>query len=129
MISPASTSPLVTERKIQTLFRVCGRDDQQGSVSGAFVRDSLKLEKVAVLHNKSTYGQGTATEFKKTFESKGGKVVVFDGLSEDELDFRATIANLVKAGAQAVFWGGMYNQGGRGAAFPGMAVSHGPPFL
>ena len=111
-ISPASTSPLVTERKIQTLFRVCGRDDQQGSVSGAFARDSLKLEKVAVLHNKSTYGQGIATEFKKTFESKGGKVVVFDGLSEDELDFRATIANLVKAGAQAVFWGGMYNQGG-----------------
>ena len=129
MISPASTSPLVTERKIQTLFRVCGRDDQQCSVSGAFARDSLKLEKVAVLHNKSTYGQGIATEFKKTFESKGGKVVVFDGLSEDELDFRATIANLVKAGAQAVFGGGMYNQGGRSAALPGMAVSHGPPFL
>jgi branched-chain amino acid transport system substrate-binding protein len=97
-ITPASTNPTVTERGIRTLFRVCGRDDQQGAVS--------------VLHNKSAYGQGIEAEFRKTFEAEGGKVVVFDGVSEDELDFRAAIADLVKAGAQAVFWGGMYNQGG-----------------
>jgi branched-chain amino acid transport system substrate-binding protein len=111
-VTPASTNPTVTERGLKTLFRLCGRDDQQGVVSANFARDTLKLDRVAVLHNKSTYGQGIATEFKKTFEARGGKVVVFDGVSEDELDFRASISALVKAGAQAVFWGGMYNQGG-----------------
>lgn len=111
-ITPASTNPQVTERGFNQTFRLCGRDDQQGDVSAKFASDSLKLTKVAVIHNKTAYGQGIAEVFKKTFESKGDTVALFDGLASEEMDFRATISAIQKSGAQAVFFGGMYNQGG-----------------
>lgn len=111
-VTPASTNPQITERGLPHVFRVCGRDDQQGSVSANFAFDSLKVGQVAVLHNKTPYGQGIADNFRRTYETRGGKVVLFDGLAGEEMDFRATVAALQKAGAQAVFWGGMYNQGG-----------------
>ena len=111
-ITPASTNPKITDRGYAQTFRMCGRDDQQGLVSALFARDTLKLSKIAVLHNKTAYGQGIAEVFKSTFEKAGGTVVLFDGLAGEELDFRATISSLQKAGAQAVYWGGMYNQGG-----------------
>jgi branched-chain amino acid transport system substrate-binding protein len=111
-ITPASTNPQVTERGFEQTFRVCGRDDQQGDVSAKFALDTLKLTQVAVIHNKTAYGQGIAEVFKKTFESKGAKVTLFDGLASEEMDFRATISAIQKSGAQGVFWGGMYNQAG-----------------
>jgi branched-chain amino acid transport system substrate-binding protein len=111
-LTPASTNPTITERGLPHLFRACGRDDQQGVVSAAFAFDSLKVTQVAILHDKTAYGQGLAEAFKKSFEAKGGKAVVFEGVGSDELDFRASIAALKAAGGQAVFWGGMYKQGG-----------------
>lgn len=124
-ITPASTNPKLTERGFKQTFRMCGRDDQQGAVSGSFAFDSLHVNQIAVLHDKTAYGQGIAEIFKKTFEAKGGKVVTFDGVSGEELDFRASVSAIQKAGAQAIFWGGMYKQGGplykqmRGAGFKG----------
>lgn len=111
-VTPASTNPTLTERGKSRVFRLCGRDDQQGVVSAQFAWDTLKTTQVAVLHDKTAYGQGLAEVFQKNFVAKGGKVVVFEGVGGDELDFRASIASLQKAGAQAVFWGGMYKQGG-----------------
>ncbi len=111
-ITPASTNPQVTERGFKQTFRMCGRDDQQGDVSAKFAFDSLKVTQVAVIHNKTAYGQGIGEVFRKTFEAKTGKVTLFDGLASEEMDFRATISAIQKSGAQAVYWGGMYNQGG-----------------
>ena len=65
MITPASTNPQLTEQGFEYVFRVCGRDDQQGLVAAIFVSDVLKLKKVAVIHDKTTYGQGLADEFKR----------------------------------------------------------------
>lgn len=109
-ITPGSTNPKVTERGLNTLFRIVGRDDQQGGVAATFAREKLQIQKLAILHNKTAYGQGLAEEVKKTFEALGGEVVYYSGLSEEEMDFRANIATLQGAGAQAVFWGGMYGQ-------------------
>src|ERR1700744_201972 len=53
-----------------------------------------------------------ANEVKKTFEAKGGKVVVFDGIGQDDNDFSANVSKIKGSGAQAFFWGGMYGQGG-----------------
>lgn len=110
-ITPGSTNPKATEQGFKTLFRVCGRDDQQGVVAGDFLRDKLKLDKIAVLHDKTAYGQGLAEVVRDTFTKKGGQVVIFTGIAKEELDFRANISTLKSAGAQAVFWGGMYSQG------------------
>ena len=70
-ITPASTNPTVTERKMWNIFRVCGRDDQQGKVAGDYILNHMKGKKIAIVHDKTTYGKGLADETKKTI-NKGG---------------------------------------------------------
>jgi branched-chain amino acid transport system substrate-binding protein len=111
-ISPGSTNPQYTEQGFPYAFRVCGRDDQQGSVISAFLHDKLKLNKIAILDDKTTYGEGLATVVKNTFETKGGNVVMFQGIDKNDHDFRANIAVVQGSGAEALVWGGMYGQGG-----------------
>src|ERR1043166_4016599 len=55
-IPPASTNPTVTERKMWNIFRVCGRDDQQGKVAGDYIVAHFKGKKIAFVHDKTTYG-------------------------------------------------------------------------
>ena len=111
-ISPGSTNPKYTEQGFPDAFRICGRDDQQGPVAARYLHDVLKLNKIAILHNKTAYGEGLATEVKKTFESLGGQVVTFEGFGTDENDFSADISKIQGSGAEGFFWGGMYGQGG-----------------
>ncbi|PAW79298.1 MAG: hypothetical protein B9S32_04950 [Verrucomicrobia bacterium Tous-C9LFEB] len=111
-ITPGSTNPKVTEQGFPALFRIIGRDDQQGTIAAKFMREKLGLTKIAVLHDKTAYGEGFANEVKKTFLANGGQVVVFDGIPRTELDFRANIAVIKSSGAQALLWGGMYSQSG-----------------
>ena len=111
-ITPGSTNPKYTEQGFPGAFRICGRDDQQGPVAGKFLHDELKLTKIAILHNKTAYGEGLAMEVKKTFESLGGQVTMFQGIGTDENDFSANISVIEGSGAQGFFWGGMYGQGG-----------------
>jgi branched-chain amino acid transport system substrate-binding protein len=111
-ISPGSTNPQYTDQGFPYAFRVCGRDDQQGPVAAAYMHDKLKLNKIAILHNKTAYGEGIATIVKETFEKLGGTVVMFQGIGENERDFRANISVVKGSGAEGFFWGGMYSQGG-----------------
>jgi branched-chain amino acid transport system substrate-binding protein len=111
-ISPGSTNPLYTEQGFPYAFRICGRDDQQGAAIAAFLHDQLKLNKIAILDDKTTYGEGLATVVKSSFEAKGGTVVMFQGIGKDDRDFRANIAVVQGSGAEAFVWGGMYGQGG-----------------
>ena len=111
-ITPGSTNPKYTEQGFPCAFRICGRDDQQGPVAGKFLHDVLKLNKIAILHNKTAYGEGLAAEVKKTFESLGGQVTMFQGIGTDENDFSANISVIQGTGAEGFFWGGMYGQGG-----------------
>ena len=111
-ITPGSTNPKYTEQGFPDAFRICGRDDQQGPVAAKFMHDQLHLTKIAILHNKTAYGEGLATEVKKTFESLGGQVTMFQGIGTDENDFSANISVVQGSGAEGFFWGGMYGQGG-----------------
>ena len=65
MITPSATNPKITERGMWNVFRTCGRDDQQGEVAGKYIADKFKGKKVAIVHDKTTYGQGLADETKK----------------------------------------------------------------
>jgi branched-chain amino acid transport system substrate-binding protein len=68
-ISPASTNPKFTdERAGPGVFRVCGRDDQQGSVAGAYIAKNFKDKNVAIVHDKSAYGKGLADETQKAMK-------------------------------------------------------------
>lgn len=111
-ISPGSTNPKYTDQGFADAFRICGRDDAQGKVAAAFLHDTLKLSKIAILDDKTSYGQGIADEVNKNFQAAGGQVVMYQGFGKDEHDFRANIDVIKGSGAQALFWGGMYGQGG-----------------
>lgn len=112
MITPGSTNPQVTERKLPTVFRTCGRDDQQGSVAADFIVNTLKVQKVAVIHDKDTYGQGLADAMKYRMNRLGVPEVLYEGLTRGEKDFNALVTKIKASGAEAVYFGGLHNEAG-----------------
>jgi len=112
MVTPASTNPVVTDRGFDNVFRGCGRDDQQAVVAGSFVLDTLKRDKIALIHDKDTYGQGLVDAFKKTIEDRGVQPVLYEGLTRGERDFNALVTKIKSSGADAVYFGGLIPEGG-----------------
>jgi branched-chain amino acid transport system substrate-binding protein len=112
MISPSATNPQVTERKMWNVFRTCGRDDQQGAVAGDYIAKNFKGKKVAVVHDKTTYGQGLADETRKAMNAKGVKEVLYEGVNLGEKDFSALVSKIKASGADLVYWGGLHTEGG-----------------
>jgi branched-chain amino acid transport system substrate-binding protein len=111
-ITPASTNPTVTERKMWNIFRVCGRDDQQGQVAGEYIVKHFKGKKIAIVHDKTTYGKGLADETKKTINKGGLKEVLYEGINTGEKDFSALVSKIKQSGADLIYWGGLYTEGG-----------------
>ncbi|MFL1875463.1 branched-chain amino acid ABC transporter substrate-binding protein [Hansschlegelia beijingensis] len=112
-ISPASTNPAFTDKRPgPTIYRVCGRDDQQGAIGGKYLLDNFKDKKVAIVHDKSSYGKGLADETLKTFRDGGGKEVMYEAITPGEKDYSALVSKLKQANVDAVYFGGYYQQAG-----------------
>ena len=111
-ITPASTNPRITERSMWNIFRTCGRDDQQGKVAGEFIVKHFKDKKVAVVHDKTTYGQGLADKTKKTMNAGGVREVLYEGINIGDKDFSALVSKIKSSGADLVYWGGLHTEGG-----------------
>lgn len=112
MITPASTNPKITERGLWNVFRTCGRDDQQGQVAGAYIAKNLSGKKIAIAHDKTTYGKGLADETKKTMNRLGVNEVLYEGINAGERDFSALVSKIKASGADIVYWGGVHTEGG-----------------
>jgi branched-chain amino acid transport system substrate-binding protein len=111
-ITPASTNPRFTDRGLWNTFRICGRDDQQGAVAGAYLADRFKGKKVAVIHDKTPYGKGLADETQKTMNSKGLKEVMYEGINPGEKDYSALVSKLKQANVDVVYFGGLHTEAG-----------------
>jgi len=111
MISPSSTNPYVTDRKYQNVFRVCGRDDTQGKVGAEFAVNVLKAKRVAVLHDKTQYGQGLADEFKKNL-GDAAEVVYYGGFPKEEQNFKPIITAVKEKNPELWYFGGIYDVAG-----------------
>ncbi len=111
-ITPASTNPVFTERGLWNTFRVCGRDDQQGIVAGKYIAENMKDAKVAVIHDKTPYGQGLADETKKALNEAGVTEVMYEGVNTGDKDFSALIAKMKQAGVSLIYWGGLHTEAG-----------------
>ncbi len=111
-ITPASTNPTVTERGMWNIFRTCGRDDQQGKVAGAYILAHFKGKKIAFVNDKTTYGKGLADETLKTIRAGGMKEVLNEGINTGEKDYSALISKIKQSGADLVYFGGLYTEGG-----------------
>jgi branched-chain amino acid transport system substrate-binding protein len=113
MISPASTNPKFTdERAGPGVFRVCGRDDQQGSVAGAYIAKNFKDKNVAIVDDKSAYGRGLAEETKKAMNAAGKKEVVAESITAGEKDYTALVTKLKQANVDLVYLGGYHTEAG-----------------
>ena len=111
-ITPSATNPKITERGLWNVFRTCGRDDQQGAVAGEYLVKKFKGKKIAIVHDKTTYGQGLADETKKALAKGGMKEVLYEGVNIGEKDFSALVSKIKAAGADLVYWGGLHTEGG-----------------
>ncbi len=111
-ITPAATNPVYTERGLWNTFRVCGRDDQQGEVAGAYIAANFKDAKVAVIHDKTPYGQGLADETKKALNAAGVTEALYEGVNVGDKDFSALIAKMKDAGVTLIYWGGLHTEAG-----------------
>ena len=111
-ITPAATNPQFTERGLWNTFRTCGRDDQQGAVAGAYIAEHFKDAKVAVVHDKTPYGQGLADETKKAMNAAGITEVIYEGITPGEKDYSALIAKMKEAGVSVVYFGGLHTEAG-----------------
>jgi len=111
-ISPASTNPKFTDEGGWGTFRVCGRDDQQGQVAGAYLAKHYKNEKIAILHDNSAYGKGLADETKKSLNAAGVKEAMFDAYTPGEKDYNAVVSRLKQAGVSVIYIGGYYTEAG-----------------
>ncbi len=112
MITPAATNPVVTERGLPMVFRTCGRDDQQGAVAGAYIAENKKDEKVAVIHDKTPYGQGLADETKKAMNAAGITEVMYEGINTGDKDFSALISRMKQDGVTLIYFGGLHTEAG-----------------
>jgi len=116
MITPSSSNPLLTEqaysRKWSTVLRLYGRDDAQGQYIGPWIAEKFKDKKIAVLHDKSAYGQGLATAVKAGINATGTKEILFDSINPGEKDYSAVVSKLKALGAQFVYFGGYHPEAG-----------------
>src|SRR5690606_11795335 len=106
IVTPSATSPAVTEGKnYDMIFRTIGRDDQQGPAAAKFIIEKIKPAKVAVLHDKQSYGQGIASAVKNDLEKSGTQVVLFEGINAGDSDYSAVITKLKTLGVDFVYYG------------------------
>lgn len=112
MISPATTNPQFTLQGFKRVFRVCGTDDQQGKIAADFVVKKLRAKRVAVIHDKTAYGQGLADYFKKALGDKV-QVVYYGGIIQRDPDYKAVLTSMKENKPELYFFGGIYPEAGR----------------
>jgi branched-chain amino acid transport system substrate-binding protein len=109
MVSPANTNPLVTDRALATVNRVCGRDDLQGPTGAEFAATLEGVESVYVLHDTTAYGQGVAEFFAARAEELGLIVLGFEG-TEETANFDGIIQPILALDPDLIYMGGIYSQ-------------------
>jgi branched-chain amino acid transport system substrate-binding protein len=111
-ISPASTNPKLTDEGGPNVFRVCGRDDQQGIVAGNFLARHYGGKKIAILHDKTAYGKGLADETKKQLNKNGYKEAMYEAYTAGEKDYSALVSKMKSVGVDVFYLGGYHTEAG-----------------
>ncbi|MEK7738121.1 MAG: branched-chain amino acid ABC transporter substrate-binding protein, partial [Pseudomonadota bacterium] len=112
MISGSATNPKLTEQGFKNVFRVVGRDDQQGPAVANYLISTMKLKTVAVIDDATAYGEGLANEVEKTLKAAGVKVLPREKGTDKTADWKAVLTKIKGKKPDAVFYGGMDATGG-----------------
>jgi branched-chain amino acid transport system substrate-binding protein len=106
-ISPSATNPKYTEQGFKTTFRVVANDKQLGGTLGTYAVKTLKGKSIAVITDKTAYGDGVAEEFAKGVKKAGGKIVASEATNDKATDFQAILTKIKGKKPDVVFFGGM----------------------
>jgi len=111
-VTGAATNPNLTKPGYKTTFRIIANDNALGAGLAAYAADTLKLKSVAIVDDRTAYGQGVAAVFKKVAAEKGMKVVDEQFTTDKATDFMAILTAIKAKNPDAVFFGGMDPQAG-----------------
>jgi branched-chain amino acid transport system substrate-binding protein len=106
-ISPSATNPKYTRQGFKTTFRVVADDTQLGGTLGKYAVKTLKGKSIAVIDDRTAYGQGVAEEFSKAVKAAGGKIVAQEFTTDKATDFNAILTTIKGKKPDVVFFGGM----------------------
>ena len=106
-ISPSATNPKYTRQGFDTTFRLVADDTQLGGTLGRYAIETLKGKTVAVIDDRTAYGQGVADEFEKGVTSAGGTLVAREFTNDKATDFNAILTSIKGKNPDVVFFGGM----------------------
>ncbi|HJV80913.1 branched-chain amino acid ABC transporter substrate-binding protein [Noviherbaspirillum sp.] len=112
LVATVASNPKITAQGYKNLFRVNASDSQLGSKMALYAAKELKLKNVAVVDDRTAFGQGVAEEFEKQAKASGMKVVGHEFTTDKASDFTAILTNLKAKKAEAIFYGGYAPQGG-----------------
>ena len=107
MISGSATNPTLTERGLKTVFRTVARDDQQGPAIAAYIASEIKAKKVALIDDKTAYGEGLANEVEKTLKGAKISIVGRERTTDTETDFKSILTKIKAKNPDVIFHGGM----------------------
>ena len=113
MISPGATNPELTQRGYQHIMRTAGLDSSQGPTAAKYIVETVKPQRIAIIHDKQQYGEGLARSVQDGLKAANANVVFFDGITAGEKDFSALIARLKKENIDFVYYGGYYPEMGQ----------------
>lgn len=111
-ITGAATNPNLTKPGYKTTFRIIANDNSLGAGLAYYAADALKLKRIAVVDDRTAYGQGVADVFKKVAASKGITIVDEQFTTDKATDFMAILTSIKAKNPDGIFFGGMDPQGG-----------------
>jgi branched-chain amino acid transport system substrate-binding protein len=106
-ISPSATNPKYTQQGFKTAFRVVANDGQLGGTLGRYAVKEIKAKSIAIIDDRTAYGQGVADEFEKAVKAAGGKIAGREFTNDKATDFNAILTKLKGKKPDLVFYGGM----------------------
>jgi branched-chain amino acid transport system substrate-binding protein len=111
-VTGAATNPNLTKPGYKTTYRIIANDNALGAGLAVYAADTLKLKKIAVIDDRTAYGQGVAEVFKKTALSKGIQIVDEQYTTDKATDFMAILTAIKSKNPDGIFYGGMDAQAG-----------------
>ncbi|MCC3704687.1 branched-chain amino acid ABC transporter substrate-binding protein [Rouxiella badensis] len=113
MITPAATNADLTTRGYKMILRTTGLDSDQGPTAAKYILNTIKPQRIAVVHDKQQYGEGLARSVQDSLKKAGGNVVMFEGITAGDKDFSTLVARLKKENVDFVYFGGYYPEMGQ----------------
>ncbi|CAB3728195.1 branched-chain amino acid ABC transporter substrate-binding protein [Paraburkholderia rhynchosiae] len=110
MITPSATNPAITQAGLSTVYRVIATDTQNAGNAGNYAATVTKAKRIAIIDDRTAFGQGEADEFEKAVKASGGTIVAREFTNDKAVDFSAQLTHIKSANADLVFFGGLDSQ-------------------